>query len=77
MSSSLSRRLFMLEGASVAVALANRSSNSVRAQVGDVPSFASPVALPAIDGRPDGPLNVITSTSILADLARQVGGERV
>ncbi len=47
------------------------------AQDSAVPPFGTPAALPAIDERADGPIQVVTSTSILADLARQVGGERV
>lgn len=42
-----------------------------------VPPFGTPQALPDIAPRTDDPLDVVTSTSILADLVRQLGGERV
>jgi ABC-type Zn uptake system ZnuABC Zn-binding protein ZnuA len=77
MSSSLSRRSFLIGGASIASLLAAPSRRSAGAQEAEVPPFASPVALPDIEDRSDEPLKVVTSTSILADLARQVGGSRV
>lgn len=76
MSYSMSRRSLILGSAGFAAAWATPLSLTA-AQDASVPPFASPVALPAIDERADGPLRVITSTSILADLARQIGGERV
>ncbi len=41
------------------------------------PPFSSPVALPTIEPDSGKPFEVVASTTILADLARQIGGERV
>ncbi len=77
MSSSISRRSFIVGGMSLAAVFAGNLRTIAQAQPGEIPPFAPPAALPTIDARNDGPLEVITSTSILADLARQVGGDRV
>jgi ABC-type Zn uptake system ZnuABC Zn-binding protein ZnuA len=77
MSSSFSRRSFLLGGAAIVGLLTAPARRTGRAQDGEIPAFASPVALPVIDERAGGPLKIVTSTSILADLARQVGGGRV
>lgn len=77
MSRPFSRRTLVTSGAAVSIFWTVGRTAQVRAQVDTVPAFASPVAIPPIDARADGPLSVVTSTSILADLARQVGGERV
>ncbi len=73
----ISRRTFLLGGGSLTILLAWSPRMSAFAQDEVVPSFGTPAPLPAIDGRPDGPLKVVTSTSILADLVGQVGGDRV
>jgi len=41
------------------------------------PPFGSPVALPTTVPGPGGPVRIVASTTILADLAHQVGGERI
>jgi ABC-type Zn uptake system ZnuABC Zn-binding protein ZnuA len=76
MSSSISRRSFLMRGLAFALVPAALPRISTLAQDDSVPPFGSPVALPAIDPRADGHLTVVTSTSILADLARQVAGDR-
>lgn len=43
----------------------------------EFPPFPEFPPLPPATPRPEGPLRVVTSTAILADLTRQVGGERV
>ena len=77
MASSFSRRSFLLSSAVLSATLATTPRFVARAQEIGVPPFASPVALPVVNARSDGPLKVITSTSILADLVRQIGGDRV
>jgi len=77
MSISFNRRSFLMSGAMLTLVIRAAPRVAARAQEITVPPFASPVALPAIAGRSDGPLEVITSTSILADLVRQIGGDRV
>lgn len=76
MPSVFSRRQLLAGGASLIAGLtmADRSSD---AEDGTVPPFATPAALPNIENRPSGPLKISTSTSILADLARQIGGGRI
>jgi ABC-type Zn uptake system ZnuABC Zn-binding protein ZnuA len=73
----ISRRSLLVCGAGIATGLLARPNGSSKAQNAEMPAFATPAALPAIEERPGGPLKVVTSTSILADLARQIGGERV
>lgn len=75
MSFEISRRSLLAGSAGMALTGAIRSVSPARAQ--DEPAFASPVALPAAAPREGGSLNVVASTSILADLARQIGGDRV
>lgn len=41
------------------------------------PPFASPIPLPTSQPGIEEPFSVVTSTTILADLARQIGGERI
>ena len=41
------------------------------------PPFASPAPLPTSQSNANGSARVVASTTILADLARQIGGERV
>ncbi|HEU0116900.1 MAG TPA: metal ABC transporter substrate-binding protein, partial [Thermomicrobiales bacterium] len=49
------------------------------AQAATPPSAAGPqfVSLPAAAPRAGRPLNVVTTTPLLADLVRQIGGDRV
>ena len=77
MSILFSRRSLLLSGAGLALTVAATRRLPAQAQDAGAPPFASPANLPTIEARADGPLNVVTSTSILADLARQIGGERV
>lgn len=77
MANEISRRTFLLGGSSLTFLLAWSPRLRAFAQDEAVPAFGTPAPLPVIDGRSDGPLKLVTSTSILADLARQVGGDRV
>lgn len=61
----------LLSGLAVAVI------SSAAAENGDFAGFSEPEQLPAAAPREQGPLEVVTSTSILADLVQQIGGERV
>ncbi|MEZ4530135.1 MAG: zinc ABC transporter substrate-binding protein [Thermomicrobiales bacterium] len=76
MSSRFSRRALLLGSAAVAVG-PGLTARTIHAQDDAVPPFATPSALPVVESRADGALKISTSTSILADLARQIGGERV
>jgi zinc/manganese transport system substrate-binding protein/manganese/iron transport system substrate-binding protein len=73
--SSFDRRCFLAGAFGALGIFALRFERWTSAQVAS--PFASPVALPPTEVRADGPLRVVTSTSILADLARQIGGDRV
>lgn len=74
---SFNRRVFVFGSIASAAAFARHSGALVATQNGDVPPFGTPAPLPGIPARNDGPIKVVTSTSILADFARQVGGDRV
>lgn len=74
---SIGRRAFLAGLSGLAIASGVRHLRSSAQDATPFPPFASPAALPAIDARADGALQVVTSTTILADLARQIGGERV
>jgi ABC-type Zn uptake system ZnuABC Zn-binding protein ZnuA len=43
----------------------------------DFPPFPEPAVLPGVPARDGGPLNVVATTPIIADLVSQIGGERV
>ncbi len=78
----LTRRRFVLVAASGAVVgLAGWSPNRLGAEgtpsPEGFPPFPELPPLPPASPRPDGPLRVVTSMVILADLTRQIGGERV
>jgi ABC-type Zn uptake system ZnuABC Zn-binding protein ZnuA len=77
MHQSIDRRAFLLRLSGVGVALSFRPLRSSAQDAAPFPPFASPAALPEIQTRTGGALKVVTSTTILADLARQVGGARV
>lgn len=78
MHQSIDRRRFLGTAAAIGLALIPSRFAQVSAQdATPFPPFASPVALPTIVERAGGPLKIVTSTTILADLARQIGGERV
>jgi ABC-type Zn uptake system ZnuABC Zn-binding protein ZnuA len=57
--------------------LAVAEFSSAAAENGDFVGFSEPEELPAATPREQGPVTVVTSTSILADLVQQIGGERV
>lgn len=73
-------RRFVL-GASAGLAMGNFSGRLVHAQDGtpvpDDISFPATPSLPDANPRQDGELAIVTSTNILQDLVRQVGGARV
>jgi ABC-type Zn uptake system ZnuABC Zn-binding protein ZnuA len=77
MQQSIDRRAFFSGAAVLGLALGLRPSRSSARDGTPVPTFAPTDPLPSIESRADGPLKVVTSTTILADLARQIGGERV
>jgi ABC-type Zn uptake system ZnuABC Zn-binding protein ZnuA len=77
----VSRRFVLIAAGASAVVLAGRDGASARQaspEAGDVAAMlpADPV-LPEGEPRAEGPLLVVTTTGILADLARQVGGQRL
>lgn len=77
MHQSIDRRAFLAGLSGLGFALALRPFRSDAQDGTPFPPFASPASLPSIAERTDGPLKVVASTTILADLARQIGGERV
>ncbi|MCA9859387.1 MAG: zinc ABC transporter substrate-binding protein [Thermomicrobiales bacterium] len=78
MTHTLSRRRFALglSAAGISTVFSSRLVGLAQ-EATPSPGFSAPAPLPAIGERASGPLNVVASTSIIADLARQVGGERV
>ncbi len=77
MQHSFDRRLFLSGVAALAISFTGRSISTVRASdATPFPPFGSPVALPTAAPGPDGPVRVVASTTILADLVHQIGGER-
>lgn len=76
MHQSIDRRAFLSGAAALSVALGFRPFGSSAQDGTPFPPFASASPLPSIEARAEGPLKVVTSTTILADLARQIGGER-
>ncbi len=74
---SIDRRAFLSGAAGLSIALGLRPFGSNAQEGTPFPPFASPPLLPSIVARDDGALKIVTSTTILADLARQIGGERV
>ena len=74
---SIDRRAFLSGAAGLSIALDLRPADRTRRKATPFPPFASPPLLPSIAARDDGALKIVTSTTILADLARQIGGERV
>lgn len=78
MHQSIDRRALLAGAAGLGLALASARFISATAQdATPFPPFASPAPLPSIAERADGPLKIVTSTTILADLASQIGGDRV
>jgi ABC-type Zn uptake system ZnuABC Zn-binding protein ZnuA len=78
MHQSIDRRTFLSAiGGIGAILFSLRSARILAQDATPFPPFASPVALPSIESRADGALKIVTSTTILADLARQIGGDRV
>lgn len=75
MPKSFDRRTFIVSTGAFLAAIAGNPPRRSVAQ--NATPFASPIALPPLTPRDDGPIKVVTSTSILADLARQIGGDRV
>jgi ABC-type Zn uptake system ZnuABC Zn-binding protein ZnuA len=76
MLSSRFNRRRLLAGASVIAAIP--FAPSVDAQEGTpVPDQPTLPQLPPAEPRADGPIKVVASTPILADIVRQIGGERV
>ncbi len=75
------RRLIWLAAGGVALGqndwVASRADAEGTPEPAEFPPFPEFPPLPPAAPRPEGPLRVVTSTAILADLTRQVGGERV
>ncbi|MGH2535057.1 MAG: metal ABC transporter substrate-binding protein [Thermomicrobiales bacterium] len=65
----------------IAATLATSGATFAREQASpaadDFPPFPEPAPLPAALPRDEGPLNVVATTGIIADLVAQIGGERV
>lgn len=77
MQHSFDRRFFLSGLAGLAISFTGRRIPTARASgATPFPPFGSPVALPTAAPRSDGPLRVVASTTILADLAHQIGGDR-
>jgi ABC-type Zn uptake system ZnuABC Zn-binding protein ZnuA len=77
MHQSIDRRAFLGGLSSSCLMLVWRPVTTRGQDATPFPPFASPPPLPSIAARDGGPLKVVTSTTILADLARQIGGDRV
>lgn len=60
-----------------AVLAGGRATVQAQTPTGGVPAFPELAALPEIAERDGGELNVVASTGIIGDLARQIGGGRV
>jgi ABC-type Zn uptake system ZnuABC Zn-binding protein ZnuA len=74
---SIDRRAFLSGAAGLSITLGLRPFRSNAQDGTPFPPFASPSPLPSVAARDGGALKIVTSTTILADLARQIGGERV
>lgn len=78
MHASLNRRAFMRGAMSLGALVSTRFFSIADASENTpFPPFGSPAALPPIEPGPDGRISVVASTTILADLAWQLGGDRV
>jgi ABC-type Zn uptake system ZnuABC Zn-binding protein ZnuA len=60
-----------------ATGVAVQAQGDASPPAGEFPPFPEPAALPAAQPRDGGPLEVVATTPIIADLVAQIGGERV
>jgi ABC-type Zn uptake system ZnuABC Zn-binding protein ZnuA len=77
MQQAIDRRVFLSGAVALGLAISVRPFRTSAQDGTPIPPFPPVAPLPSIESRADGPLKIVTSTTILADLARQIGGERV
>lgn len=76
-SSRLHRAILLVALAAFVLWLPASAQNATPSPAGGFPPFSALQPLPGAEPRESGPLKVVASTPIIADLVRQVGGDRV